>query len=132
MKVREFLETLALNNYFAISINELVDSKEYSSGELSIVVYDTKNIINMLSDTILNKTFSHAHIAFNRLIKHITRLEMITRCLQGTDTSILGDPDMDDSLDELCNNMIFKLPCDKNEYCKMFEEPKEVKHYDED
>lgn len=53
MKVREFLETLALNNYFAISINELVDSKEYSSGELSIVVYDTKNIINMLSDTIL-------------------------------------------------------------------------------
>lgn len=132
MKVREFLETLALNNYFAISINELVDSKEYSSGELSIVVYDTKNIINMLSDTILNKTFSHAHIAFNRLIKHIARLEMITRCLQGTDTSILGDPNMDDSLDELCNNMIFKLPCDKNEYCKMFEEPKEVKHYDED
>lgn len=55
MKVREFLETLAINNYFAISINELVDSKEYSSGELSIVVYDTKNIINMLSDTILNK-----------------------------------------------------------------------------
>ena len=41
MKVREFLETLAINNYFAISINELVDSKEYSSGELSIVVYDT-------------------------------------------------------------------------------------------
>lgn len=65
MKVREFLETLALNNYFAISINELVDSKEYSSGELSIVVYDTKNIINMLSDTILNKTFSHAHIDIN-------------------------------------------------------------------
>lgn len=62
MKVREFLETLAINNYFAISINELVDSKKYSSGELSIVVYDTKNIINMLSDTILNKTFSHAHI----------------------------------------------------------------------
>lgn len=65
MKVREFLETLTLNNYFAISINELVDSKEYSSGELSIVVYDTKNIINMLSDTILNKTFSHAHIDIN-------------------------------------------------------------------
>ncbi len=65
MKVREFLETLALYNYFAISINELVDSKEYSSGELSIVVYDTKNIINMLSDTILNKTFSHAHIDIN-------------------------------------------------------------------
>lgn len=65
MKVREFLETLALNNYFAISINELVDSKEYSSGELSIVVYDTKNIINMLSDAILNKTFSHAHININ-------------------------------------------------------------------
>lgn len=74
----------------------------------------------------------YAYLAFNRLIKHIARLEMITRCLQGTDTSILGDPDMDDSLDELCNNMIFKLPCDKNEYCKMFEEPKEVKHYDED
>jgi hypothetical protein len=65
MKVREFLETLAINNYFAISINELVDSKEYSNGELSIVVYDTKNIINMLSDTILNKTFSHAHIDIN-------------------------------------------------------------------
>ena len=65
MKVRDFLETLTLNNYFAISINELVDSKEYSSGELSIVVYDTKNIINMLSDTILNKTFSHAHIDIN-------------------------------------------------------------------
>lgn len=65
MKVRDFLETLTLNNYFAISINELVDSREYFSGELSIVVYDTKNIINMLSDKILNKTFSHAHIDIN-------------------------------------------------------------------
>lgn len=45
----------------------------------------------------------YAYLAFNRLIKHIARLEMITRCLQGTDTSILCDPDMGDSLDELCN-----------------------------
>lgn len=77
----------------------------------------------------------YAYLVFNRLIEHIARLEMITRCLQGTDTSILGDPDMDDSLDELCNNMIFKLPCDKNElyiYALKEKEAKEVKHNDED
>ena len=45
MKVRDSLETLTLSNYFAISINGLVDSKEYSSGELSIVVYDTKMLL---------------------------------------------------------------------------------------
>lgn len=69
MKVREFLETLAINNYFAISINELVDSKEYSSGELSIVVYDTKNIINMLSDT----------ISIRHLVMRISILMMIMK-----------------------------------------------------
>ncbi len=63
MKVKDFLETITLKDYFAISINELVESREYSSDVLSIVVYDTENIINILSDTFLNKTFSHAHIS---------------------------------------------------------------------
>lgn len=74
----------------------------------------------------------YAYLVFNRLIEHIARLEMITRCLQGTDTSVLSDPDMDDSISELCNSMIFKLPADKNEYRKMFEEAKEVEDNDED
>lgn len=63
MKVKDFLKTITLKDYFAISINELVESREYSSDVLSIVVYDTENIINILSDTFLNKTFSHAHIS---------------------------------------------------------------------
>lgn len=104
MKVREFLETLALNNYFAISINELVDSKEYSSGELSIVVYDTKNIINMLSDTILNKTFSHAHIDINDDNEIELYIYVLKEMEKETSARILrafSNPIHDDILDSL-------------------------------
>ena len=82
MRVKDFLETITLKDYFAISISELVESREYSSGELSIVIYDPKNIINMLSDTILNKTISHTHVD----ISDDNEIELYIYVLKATET----------------------------------------------
>lgn len=58
----------------------------------------------------------YAKLVFNKLVSHVARLEILTRCVENFDAEILNEDTEDDvTLSALESAFIFQLPVDEND-----------------
>lgn len=95
-----------------IEYNRIGENKKSIYGKEGLILFspDAEQIlVNYCSER-------YAKLVFNKLVSHVTRLEILTRCVENFDAEILNEDTEDDvTLAALESAFIFQLPVDEND-----------------